>query len=112
MKNGRTRREEVFHRFHAVVDCIPPGQVATYGQVAKEAGLPRHARHVGASLKSLPPKSRLPWHRVVNSKGEISVRACPGYRKQRKLLEAEGVVFDRKGRVDLKRFRWSEDPED
>ena len=104
-----TAREEAWQRFHAVIDSIPAGRVATYGQVAREAGLPKHARHVGASLRGLPPKSALPWHRVVNACGAISERACPGFLRQRKLLEREGVVFGSNGRVDLKRFRW--DPE-
>lgn len=103
---GFSERDELRQRFYAIVDSIPRGRVATYGQVAREAGLPRHARHVGASLRRLPASSGLPWHRVVNARGEISPRACPGFLRQRRLLEAEGVVFREEGRVDLNRFRW------
>jgi len=94
----------VQQRFHALVDSIPRGQVATYGQIAREAGLPRNARQVGAALRHLPRGSALPWHRVLNSQGRISER--PGSRTQRKRLESEGVTFDARGRVDLKRFGW------
>jgi len=102
-------REEAFQRFHAIIDSIPPGRVATYGQVAREAGLPRHARHVGASLRRLPADSGLPWHRVVNARGGISPRPRGGFPRQRRLLEAEGVVFDEGGRLDLKHYRWDGD---
>lgn len=112
-RSPRGGRDEVLQRLRAVVDSIPPGRVATYGQVAREAGLPRHARHVGSALRSLPPGSALPWHRVLNARGAISERPCEGFTRQRSLLEAEGVVFDRHGRVDLERFgcRFSGDPD-
>jgi methylated-DNA-protein-cysteine methyltransferase-like protein len=85
---------------------IPPGQVATYGQVAREAGLGRRARMVGRALRSLPPGSGVPWHRVVNARGEISLPASSDSGKeQRSRLQAEGVVFS-DGRIDLDRFRW------
>lgn len=103
---SRAGRDEVLQRLRAVVDSIPRGRVATYGQVAREAGLPRHARHVGRALGSLPPQSALPWHRVLNARGAISERACQGFVRQRSLLEAEGVAFDGRGRVDLERFGW------
>ena len=103
---GRIERDTVRQRFFALVDSIPRGRVATYGQIAREAGLPRHARHVGHALRDLPPGSRLPWHRVLNAKGEISPRPSGGFTKQRRLLEAEGVQLDERGRVDLARFGW------
>jgi methylated-DNA-protein-cysteine methyltransferase-like protein len=82
--------------------------VATYGQVAKAAGLPGHARQVGYAMAALPDGSDVPWHRVLNARGEVSRRS--GGRAfehiQRALLEAEGVTFDAHGRVDLSRFRW------
>jgi methylated-DNA-protein-cysteine methyltransferase-like protein len=81
--------------------------VATYGQVAELAGLPRQPRMVGYALNSLPSGSRVPWHRVINARGQVSLRAQPGSeRLQRALLEDEGVVFDAQGRVSLPRFRW------
>lgn len=97
-----------YERIYAVVARIPEGRVATYGQVAALAGLGRAARQVGYALHSLPDGSDLPWHRVINSRGEVSPRATPGWEEgyQRHLLEEEGVEFDERGRVDLDRFRW------
>ncbi len=92
---------------YAVVARIPAGRVATYGQVATMAGLGNAARQVGYALHSLPEGSTIPWHRVINARGEVSPRAMPGYDGwQRHLLQEEGVVFDDRGRVDLERFRW------
>jgi methylated-DNA-protein-cysteine methyltransferase-like protein len=77
-----------------LVAAIPQGRVSTYGQLAKLAGFPNHARHVGTILKNLPSGSTLPWHRVVNAKGQLSFALdCEQYRQQKSLLEAEGVVF-------------------
>jgi methylated-DNA-protein-cysteine methyltransferase-like protein len=85
---------------------IPRGRVATYGDVATAAGLEGHARQVGYALHDLPSGSNVPWHRVINAKGEISIRSAgDSHELQRLLLEAEGVEFDLAGRVDLKRFR-------
>lgn len=93
-------------RICALVDCIPRGRVATYGQIAAEAGLPRRARLVGRVLLELPPRSRLPWHRVVNAAGRISDRPGAGPALQRARLEREGVELDARGRIDLARFGW------
>jgi methylated-DNA-protein-cysteine methyltransferase-like protein len=95
-------------RIYAVVARIPHGRVATYGQVAALAGLPRQARLAGYALHGLPDDSELPWHRVINAQGRVSERSEPGPSEglQRHLLEEEGVVFDDRERVDLKRFRW------
>lgn len=96
----------LYERIYAVVAAIPPGRVATYGQVAALAGIPGHARQVGYALHVLPDSSEVPWQRVVNARGEVSARSgldwVAGY--QRHLLEEEGVVFDDRGRVDLARF--------
>ena len=101
---------DTFSRLLAVVARIPRGRVATYGQVAALAGLPRHARQVGYALHSLPGGSELPWHRVINAQGEVSHRTFPGWEQiQRKLLEEEGIELDERGRVDLARFRWELD---
>jgi methylated-DNA-protein-cysteine methyltransferase related protein len=90
-----------------VVERIPPGRVATYGQVAALAGLPGRARQVGYALHALPERSAVPWHRVINARGEVSPRTEPGWEGyQRHLLEEEDVVFDAHGRVDLDRFGW------
>ena len=94
-------------RIHAAVMSIPTGRVATYGQVAEEAGLPRRARLVGTALKVLTEDSGVPWHRVVNAGGEISERPRPdAVAEQRILLEDEGVVFQANGRIDLSIFGW------
>jgi methylated-DNA-protein-cysteine methyltransferase-like protein len=92
---------------YSVVEQVPRGRVATYGQIAELAGIPRQPRRIGYALSALPPDSAVPWHRVINAKGEISMRARPGAENiQRKLLKREGVAFDRSGRIDLERFRW------
>lgn len=100
-------RDERRQRILAVVDSIPRGCVATYGQVAREAGLPHHARLVGRVLGTLPSATKLPWHRVVNSAGRISVRPGPGASLQARRLEREGVRLTRSGRIDLARSRWT-----
>ena len=91
-------------RIWTVVAAIPAGRVATYGQVAELAGLPRGARTVGRAMARLPAGTRLPWHRVINAAGAVSIPGAGGDR-QRALLEAEGVAFVA-GRVDLGRVRW------
>ncbi len=88
-------------RIYAAVQSIPGGRVATYGQVAVLAGLPRRWRLVGRALKVLPEDSAIPWHRVVNAQGRISERGGESTAEQRLLLEDEGVVFDAGGRIDL-----------
>ena len=96
-----------YARIYAVIRRLPRGRVATYGQIAALAGIPGHARQVGYALSALPEGSRVPWHRVINAKGEVSPRSEPGIdSEQRPLLVAEGVVFDHRGRVSLARFRW------
>ena len=97
----------VFSRLLAVVRRIPHGRVASYGQVATLAGLPRYARHVGYALHALPEGSPLPWHRVVNSRGAVSLRGFGGAAETQVIrLAGEGVEFDARGRVKLDRFRW------
>jgi methylated-DNA-protein-cysteine methyltransferase-like protein len=96
-----------YQRIYDVVRRIPRGHVATYGQVATLAGLAGHARQVGYALHALPNGTGIPWHRVVNAGGRISVRAVPGAELvQQQLLEREGVRLDAKGRVPLARVRW------
>jgi methylated-DNA-protein-cysteine methyltransferase related protein len=96
-----------YARIYAVVRRIPRGRVATYGQIADLAGLPGHARQVGYALHALPDASAVPWHRVLNAAGGVSLRAVPGAElTQRQLLEREGVPFDLRGRVPLERVRW------
>ena len=86
--------EDAYSRIYSVVNKIPPGRVATYGQVARLAGMPSHARFVGRTLSDLPSGTRLPWHRVVNASLRISRRADgAAVAAQRSLLEKEGVSF-------------------
>ena len=96
-----------YARIYAVVRRIPRGRVATYGQVAEIAGLPGHARQVGYALHALPAGTTVPWHRVLNAQGALSLRREPGADlTQRLLLEREGIRFDARGRVNLPRLRW------
>ena len=95
-----------YRRIHVAVRRIPRGRVATYGQVAVAAGLPGRARQVGYALHALPEDSGVPWHRVINARGEVSPRGDGHEEVQRALLEAEGVVFDHRDRIDLERFGW------
>ena len=88
-----------------MVAQIPNGRVATYGQIAALAGMPRHARVVGRTLGNLPKGTRLPWHRVLNAAGRISQRGGSGESEQRRRLEREGIEFIGE-RVPLKQFRW------
>ena len=84
-----------YSRIYAVVRRIPRGRLATYGQVARLAGLGGHARQVGYALHALTDESRVPWHRVINAQGRVSPRSTPGWDDvQRQFLEAEGVCFD------------------
>jgi methylated-DNA-protein-cysteine methyltransferase-like protein len=99
--------ESRWRRYHAIVERIPAGRVATYGQVAALAGFPGNAREVGYALAALPEATELPWQRVINARGEVSPRREPGRDGyQRHLLEEEGVVFGPGGRVDLERLGW------
>lgn len=97
---------------HRVVQAIPSGKVATYGQVAMLAGNPRGAQQVGYILAALqeliPPYNIVPWQRVINRHGEISYSTSRGGGDdlQRHLLEAEGIVFSPTGVIDLARYRW------
>lgn len=103
-----TSRSGLRPAFRAVIRRIPAGRVATYGQIAELAGFPGQARQVGYALFALPERSPVPWHRVVNARGRLSLGAVvpEGDIEQRIRLEIEGVEFDADGRIDLNRFRW------
>lgn len=94
-----------YERIYAVVRRIPAGRVATYGQVARIAGIVNGARQVGYALHALPEHRAVPWHRVVNARGAISLRGG-GDATQRILLEREGVRFGAGGRIDLAAHGW------
>ncbi len=96
----------LYERIYDVTTRIPEGRVATYGQIAALSGIPKGARQVGyamAALGRVQPRPDVPWHRVVNAKGESSIGGDQVTR-----LKAEGIVFDENGRIDLKRFGWDE----
>ena len=95
-----------FDQVHRIVAQIPPGRVATYGQVARLLGQPHAARTVGWALRGVPDDGDVPWHRVVNAAGRISISDRDGISLQQQLLESEGVVFDATGRIDLGSYGW------
>jgi methylated-DNA-protein-cysteine methyltransferase-like protein len=97
-----------YDRIYAIVRLIPPGTVATYGQVAELAGLIGKPRLVGYALYRVAPEADVPWQRVINAKGEVSHSALRNGSDhlQQAILEAEGIEFDPKGRIDLTRYRW------
>ncbi len=94
-------RQRVFH----VVAAIPFGQITTYGDIARLIGSPRAARQVGGVLKRLPEGSTLPWYRVINRHGEISL-VGEDYLRQKNALLAEGIEISPAGRIDLQQYRW------
>jgi methylated-DNA-protein-cysteine methyltransferase-like protein len=95
------------HRIWQVVAAIPKGKVATYGDVAQKAGMARAARRVGRALRELPGNSKIPWHRVVNVQGRISLpEGSAPHNTQRNRLEKEGVVFKTNGSIDLRSYGW------
>jgi methylated-DNA-protein-cysteine methyltransferase-like protein len=98
---------DINHRIWQVVALIPNGKVATYGDVARAAGMPGAARRVGLALRGLPPQSRIPWHRVINAQGKVSLPVGSASRyTQRERLEAEGVVFRTNKSLDLRKYQW------
>jgi methylated-DNA-protein-cysteine methyltransferase-like protein len=95
-------QQKAQERVWQIVHQIPKGKVATYGQIAKLAGIPSHSRLIGRILSRLPPNTRLPWHRVVNSQGRIT---NPAKDRQQSRLEQEGVTLIN-ARVNLKVYGW------
>ena len=110
--NGEIRRPSrtkgTYARIYAVVRRVPFGRVTTYGAVARIAGLPGHARQVGYALSALPTGTSVPWHRVINAQGKLSLErvGSSSGTTQRIRLVREGVVVDAGGRVSLARFGW------
>ena len=96
-------------RIWSTICDIPAGNVASYGQIAEIAGIPRGARQVGYALRHLPDEHDVPWYRVIRHSGQIAfaygTRACS---EQSRRLKAEGVLVQ-KGRVDMKKYRWQPD---
>ncbi len=95
-------------KVYSLIERIPFGYVATYGQIAKLAGWPKNARQVGRLLAQTPENRKLPWHRVINAQGKISQRRKPGYSDyQRLLLEEEGIKFSEANVIPLSRYQWT-----
>ncbi len=108
----RDCRPTFYEQVYDFVRQVPHGHVVTYGQVALHLGAPAAARAVGYALSYLPPGNDVPWWRVINARGAISLKnRGPGADLQRELLENEGIDFDREGRTDLSVYRWWPDQE-
>jgi methylated-DNA-protein-cysteine methyltransferase-like protein len=99
-------RNLLYDKIYRIVLMVPFGRVATYGQIARKAGLGHQARLVGYALHNLPDDSIVPWHRVINARGMISLRGSANLQKL--LLENESIVFNAKGRIDLNKYLWGE----
>lgn len=89
-----------------IIKMIPLGKVATYGQIAAMAGSPRGARQVVRTLHSSSDKEKLPWHRVINARGRISLKPDSGYEIQKAMLEDEGIIFNADGSINMRKFQW------
>ncbi|MFT9846257.1 MGMT family protein [Aneurinibacillus sp. REN35] len=98
--------EEFTKRVIKIIASIPHGRIMTYGQIAQEAGSPRGARQVVRILHSMSAKYNLPWHRVVNAKGEIGFTDPESYRIQALSLQNEGIEFSKDQRISLRRYQF------
>ena len=100
-------KSPLYQQIHEIIRLIPSGKVATYGQIAEIVG-GCTPRMVGYATSTIPVDSEIPWQRVINYKGKISLRSSGsgGELVQQKLLESEGVKFDQSGRTDLEQYRW------
>jgi methylated-DNA-protein-cysteine methyltransferase-like protein len=93
-------------RIYTAVATIPSGRVATYGQIGMLAGLPRSGRLVGRTLKNLPDDSNLPWHRVINASGRISLPLdSESFKRQKARLQEEGLIV-KGNRISLAQYQW------
>ena len=99
-------KESLHQRIIAVIRHVPHGCVATYGQIAALAGAPKRSRYVGWVLNNSPGEEALPWHRIINSQGRISLPKYGKYELQKALLLQEGIAFNASDRIDLNRFQW------
>jgi methylated-DNA-protein-cysteine methyltransferase related protein len=108
VREAKQPRVSSYDRIYRVIKKVPRGRVTTYGTVARLAGLDGQARLVGYALHALPAGSTVPWHRVINAQGKLSLErdgASTGL-TQRLTLEREGVRVDAAGRVSLERYGW------
>ena len=97
--------DQFLAQIFAVIHQIPCGKVSTYGEIAKMAGYPGYARHVGRALGQLPKGSSLPWFRVINSQGKLSLKG-EAFERQKNALIEEGIEVSPEGRVRLAHYRW------
>lgn len=111
-ESGAKMMEPFTEKVIKIIKNIPSGYVMSYGQIARVAGNPRSARQVVRILHSMSKKHALPWHRVINSKGEIGIQDEELFVTQKSRLESEGVEFKGKNRVDIETYRYSPDCED
>ncbi|MCK5604747.1 MGMT family protein [Candidatus Pacearchaeota archaeon] len=98
--------ESFSQKVKSIIKKIPTGKVATYGQIATYAGNPRASRQVAWILHSSSRKDNLPWHRVINSKGRISLPHNGGYETQKELLEKEGIAFNEDDKINFDHYLW------
>lgn len=103
---AETEQAQLYALVYEVVSEIPSGKVATYGQIARLIGLPRHARHVGFALSHLASDSTVPWHRVVNAQGKTHQRHSGSPSFQKELLLSEGIIFTDSDRIKLQTYQW------
>lgn len=94
------------HRVKEIIKRVPRGKVATYGQIAALAGNHRAARQVAWILHSSSQRDSLPWHRIVNRRGRISIQQTSGYETQKLLLKIEGIEFDENDSINFKKYLW------
>ncbi len=108
-----SNQSHFYEQIYELVRTIPPGKVATYGQIAELLGKPRHARQIGYALYRVAPDSDIPWQRVVNAQGMIShsPQRQGSDDLQRILLEQEGITFNSQDKLDLRRYRWHPEPD-
>lgn len=110
MAEEQSEIKPIYKQIYAIVEQIPAGCVATYGQIAHIVGC-NTPRMVGYAMAGLPPGSDVPWHRVINAAGKISPRGnALSTDVQRQRLEDEGVAFTKAGNVNLSKFRWGGPP--
>jgi methylated-DNA-protein-cysteine methyltransferase-like protein len=106
-RKGPTKDNSFGQRLKDVIKKVPKGKVATYGQIAALAGNPLAARQVARILHSSSEKDKLPWYRIVNRQGRISLRPGYGYEIQKELLRQEGIEFDENDTIDFDHYLWS-----
>lgn len=90
--------EEFSQNIYTILSYLDKGKLTTYGQLASQAGFPHHSRHVGKVLSKLPKDTRLPWHRVVNAQGKLSLKG-ESFMRQKALLEKEDIKVNEEGKI-------------